>query len=255
MSWLSAEWKNRAPITVDNNGGAATIDVECTAPQQWPEFWDSVRSDGHDIRVTDSDGVTVLTWKRAAWNYSGKNLVLEIDNWTPASNNGTVIAWIYWNHEGTPPDDSGTFTPTSPKTGTILNCIPSAGAVVVPCGPLPTNSAVPRARYSWPPNQQGGIFWDLAGVLETHRQPYAAHSQAEEVAAVVVQTNNDGSGYASGNTPANTRMIEYRGRPLVLMWLAAGVNGADYTDQITVTTTKGRTLIFAAVRVANTPQE
>tara|TARA_Y100000289_G_scaffold65192_2_gene78342 strand:- start:640 stop:918 length:279 start_codon:yes stop_codon:yes gene_type:complete len=92
-------------------------------------------------------------------------------------------------------------------------------------------------------------------VLAAHGEPYQGHSQAEEVSAIVVQTNNDGSGYASGNTPANTAMIERRGRVYVAMWLLAGVNSADYTDQITITTTAGRSLIFAAVRVANTPQE
>lgn len=255
MSWQSGSWQNRAPIAVNNNGGASTIDVTCTLPQQWAEFWDSVRSDGHDIRITDSDGVTALTWQRQTWNHGGKNAVIQIDAWSPASADATVIAWIYWNHTGTPSDDSGSFTASSAKTGTVINYIPPPGATVVQCSPLPTDSAVPLARYSWPPNQAGYIWWDLRGVLAAHGEPYQGHSQAEEVSAIVVQTNNDGSGYASGNTPANTAMIERRGRVFVAMWLLAGVNTADYIDQITITTTAGRSLIFAAVRVANTPQE
>ena len=56
MSWYHANSRYRVPIAIDNNGGAATIDATLTIPPDFGLFWNQVSANGHDIKVTDSNG-------------------------------------------------------------------------------------------------------------------------------------------------------------------------------------------------------
>ena len=66
MSWYNNAWKKRLPITVDNTANATSalsyhqVSISLTGAA-YTAFHASAKSDGSDIRVTDSDGVTLLS--------------------------------------------------------------------------------------------------------------------------------------------------------------------------------------------------
>jgi len=126
---------------------------------------------------------------------------------------------------------------------------------MVPARPLPGNSDVPTEAYSWAVGEDGPVLFDLAGLLATHLGLYNGKANDEEVAAINVETRTGGAPYVGGNDPAKTRLLELAGRPIVLMWLDGGVDGTDYVDEISVTTTLGRELVFAARRYSRIPAE
>ena len=51
MSWLDSELRRRIPVTVNNNGGAATIDVSFAVPSVWPDFWDNYIEGDNILRM------------------------------------------------------------------------------------------------------------------------------------------------------------------------------------------------------------
>jgi len=254
MSWFSANSLYRAPITVNNIGGASTIDVAVTIPSDWGAFWSNVQTNGHDIKITDSDGVTALTFARDTFDHAARSAIIEINDWTPDSADGTVIAYIYWG-QSSPTDTASSFTVSGPKIGTVLACKPAPGAVIVQAEAPPVGEDVPRTRYAWPPGQAGWIGFDVSAHLKKQAIPLNGSADLETVAIVNVATRNDGSAYNSGNVPANTRMSEYDGRTIVYMWITGSVDTATYTDEITVTTSYARVLIFPALRIAHTAGE
>jgi hypothetical protein len=255
MSWHDENSQWRVPVTVDNNGGAATIDVSLNIPRDFGAFWANVRSDGHDIKICDSDGHTELTWQRANWNYTTRTALLEVDNWTPSSSDATVVLYLYWGYDGTPADTSGSFTATAPKTATVLPCTPAPGMVIVDAQTTPVGSSTPAARYSFPPGADGCVVFDITRHIARQAQPHNGHAEYEEVASITVESRNDGTPYAGGNNPARTRLSQWGGRTLVYMWVEGGVNGADYVDEVSVTMNTLREFVFAAIRYANTAEE
>ena len=255
MSWHDENSQWRVPVTVDNNGGAATIDVTLTVPKDFGAFWSNVRTDGHDIKICGSDGHTELTWQRATWNHATRTAVLEVDDWSPSSSDATVVLYLYWGYDGTPADTSGSFTATSPKTGTVLPSVPAAGMTIIDAVPLPVGSSNPVARYSLSPGGQSHTVFDITRHLKRQAQPHNGHSEYEEVAGIRVETRNDGTPYAGGNTPSRTRMTQWGGRTLVYLWALGGVDGADYIDEIEVLTSESRILYFTATRYAETAEE
>lgn len=254
MSWYAETSQFRVPIAVDNNSGASTIDVSITIPKDFGLFWANVATNGHDIKIVDSDGFTELTWQRDTWNHGTKTAILEINDWSPDDADATVIAYLYFG-EDSPTDSSGSFTVTSPKTGKVLAGVPPTGLTIVQAVSLEPGSSVPQARYSWPPGQDGYVVFDVTDHLAKQAALYNGRADFEEVAAVEVETRNGGVVYAGGNTPAKTRVSQYNGRTLVWMFLLGSVDGENYIDEISITTSLGRELVFSAQRIAETAEE
>ncbi len=254
MSWFNANSQWRAPVTVNNIGGASTIDVAITIPSDWGAFWSNVATNGHDIKVCDSDGTTLLTWSRDTWDHAARSAILEVNDWTPDSADATVILYLYWG-ESSPTDTASSFTVSSAKIGTVLACRPAPGSVIIRAESPPVGEDVPRSRYAWPPGQSGWIGFDVTEHLKRQAVPLNGSADLETIAFVTVATRNDGSAFNSGNTPANTRCSEYDGRTIVYMWVTGSVNDADYIDEITVTTSYSRVLLFPALRIAQTAEE
>jgi len=255
VSWYSADYPLRIPIAVDNNSGAATIDASVVLPVEWEAFWGVIDSDGHEMRLTSSNGRTEVTWQRGNWNHGNRQAQIDVDNWTPASGDATVILWFYWGDAGAS-DGAGSFTPSSSKTGRVTPFGPAAGDIVLRGGPLPAGTEYPPDVYGWQPGREGWVWFRVDHLLHRLPEDYNGRPNLEEVAAITVETRNDGSPYAAGNDPSKTRLVEMPdGRQLVGMWLEGGVDGQTYIDEVTVTTTLGRVLVMAAQRNANTAEE
>ena len=254
MSWYASTSQFRIPVAVDNNGGASTIDATVTIPKDHGIFWSNVATNGHDIRVCDSDGFTLLAFSRQTFDHASRTAVIQINDWTPESDNATVIAYLYFGESGAS-DKAITFSAGNPKTGRVIAGKPPPAAVIVRAESLPVGTDTPTARYSWPPGQSGFVIFDVTQHLARQAQPLEGSADLETLAAVTVATRNDGGAYAGGNPPAQTRVSGYDGRTLVWMYLTGSADGADYVDEITITTSLQRTLIFAAVRTAETAEE
>ncbi len=255
MSWYASTSSYRIPVAVNNHNGSASIDVTITIPADFGLFWSEVSSNGHDIKLTDSDGFTPVVWQRETWDYANRSAVLQINDWSPDSADGTVIAFLYFG-EASPTDTSGpAFTASTPKTGLVLAGVPPAAATIVQAESLPVDSDVPVTRYSWPPGQSGFVIFDVTRHLATQAKAFNNASDFEEIAVVEVETRNGGVVYAGGNTPSKTRVSQYNGRTLVWMFLTGSVAQNDYIDEITITTSLGRTLIFSALRKSETAEE
>tara|TARA_Y100001973_G_scaffold104514_1_gene174613 strand:- start:336 stop:1103 length:768 start_codon:yes stop_codon:yes gene_type:complete len=254
MSWYASTSQFRIPVAVDNNGGASTIDVTITIPKDHGIFWGNVATNGHDIRVCDSDGFTLLAFQRETFDHASRTAVIQINDWSPDNSNATVIAYLYFG-EDSATDRAVTFTASNPKTGRVIAGKPPPAAVIVRAESLPVGTDTPTARYSWPPGQSGFVIFDVTQHLARQAAPFQGSSDFETLAAVTVATRNDGSNFADGNTPAQTRVSGFDGRTLVWMYLRGSVDNNNYVDEITITTSLNRTLIFAAVRTAETAEE
>jgi len=255
VSWFDADYPLRIPIAVDNNGGAASIDASVVLPVEWEAFWGAIDADGHELRVTDSNGRTAVTWKRGNWTYASRLAQIDVNAWSPASDDATVILWLYWGNSGAT-DGAGTFTPSSAKTGKVTPFGPAAGDIVIRGGPLPAGTDNPPTVYGWQPGREGWVWFQGDHLLHRLPEKFNGRPNLEEVAAINVATRNGGSAYADGNAPSKTRFVELAdGRQLVGMWLEGGADGQTYIDEVTVTTTLNRVLVMAAQRNANTAEE
>jgi hypothetical protein len=85
MAWLqlsgsSEPFKARFPIAVDASALASSADkdVTVTVPKTLDLFWTTLGSDGHDLRITDADGFTVIEHKRTSFNYANRTLTIDI---------------------------------------------------------------------------------------------------------------------------------------------------------------------------------
>ena len=170
MSWLDSTWNFRAPIAVDNTGGATPIDASVTIPDTWDEFWDTVLSTGFDVRLVAADGVTALTFKRTTWDHPNKSAVFEIDAWAPGSSDATCQAFIYWGRVGAS-DAATSPTILSPKLGTIELGVP-IGTVVDARREAPGTTS-PSQNIHKTANETIFVYIALDGIL-AGRSPKAA---------------------------------------------------------------------------------
>ena len=75
-AWLDPAWNYRSAVTVSNNNGAVLSNFEIQLTLGGTFDFTKPKSDGSDLRVTASDGTTLLPY----W----------IQSWTPASNQASV---------------------------------------------------------------------------------------------------------------------------------------------------------------------
>ncbi len=125
MSWYtdgSTTWQRRMAISViDPAGGSpGSYDVSLTLGVQHAEFWSKVQSDGYDIIVTQSDGITEIPHARGTWIYASKTAQIDIDNAGLARGSSKArihLLWIYYDTADVVASDPETpFTPSSALT-------------------------------------------------------------------------------------------------------------------------------------------
>ena len=80
QEWYNANWQYRSPVTVTNPGGTTLSDFQVKVTLSTGNFdFTRVLNDGSDIRLTASDGTTLIPF----W--------IEPDNWNyPTS----VVIWV-----------------------------------------------------------------------------------------------------------------------------------------------------------------
>lgn len=102
-SWYDSAWAYRWPIYVDVSAAGATSDITITIPADFDLFWDNVDSSGDDIRVTEANGRTLVTFDLAAgFNTTTRSGTIEVDNYGTTHGSGAgasgMLLWVYWGN-------------------------------------------------------------------------------------------------------------------------------------------------------------
>ncbi len=113
MAWYNASWPKRVPVTLDNTGGATFTSGQVLVRLR-SEFpgWAAVNSDLSDLRVTDSDGTTLLSW----WPVPGYSVAGNTaDLWVNASvsSSSSKTIYIYYGNSGA--SDASSYSSTMSK--------------------------------------------------------------------------------------------------------------------------------------------
>ena len=248
MSWLDSSFAYRAPFVVDNHSSSATAnDVQITIPSDWPEFWDHVQTDGDDIRITSSDGVTLETYDVESFNATNRVGTIEIDNMNLTDIGGQaaavagVVGWIYWGNANAANAET-TFTVSNPKTGTIVVGIPGSGSQrMITCRPEAPGAVNPRNEIFKASGEEIHLWWDLSGVLVTRRQPFNDSRALEEIHNVTYALSDGGS---AQNSSEDLTAIRMSGTGFVRTTIKAGSSGTTMLARLNVELTEGRKLEF-----------
>ena len=96
MAWYNSNFKDRYPVAINVLGGpesAGNEDVQIVVPKDWDSFWSSIRPDGFDVVLTDSEG-NQLNFQRVGYNYANRVLTLEADNVNFQNRNSIPLLYI-----------------------------------------------------------------------------------------------------------------------------------------------------------------
>ena len=224
MSWYSSTWGYRLPVTIDNTSGATSFDATVTVPFDSEIFWSNVESDGHDVRFTKSDGVTLLAYNRATWNYANRSGVFDVDSVTCASNDATAVMFVYFGNSAAT-DGSTSPSISSAKTGTIeVACASGQTVLLAPFRP--------------------GATIDCRRALQPRCEAYQNSRRYEEIDYIGVQVTSGGSDDAGRYDETKTRLID---PGFAKVRIKSGSSGTDYTLVVTVGTSTTRVLQARAI--------
>ena len=249
MSWMDKDWTHRAAVSVDNTASSATQeDVTITLPSEWPEFWGNVKSAGEDVRVTDSDGVTLETYQLVSFNSTTRTGSIEVDDVALVDIDGSSAAvagvqlWIYWGNSAASAA-AGSFTAAgTAKTGTIQVGTPGSGSQrVVMARPETPGSTNPRTEVHKAASETIHLWWNLSGGLASRHIPSQGSRAFEEIHNVSYDVETGGNPVPSMVDATSIRMV---GPGWVRTTIKAGASGTNYVAILAVELTEGRKLDF-----------
>lgn len=253
MSWYSSDWRIRRSIAVDGSshaGGAS--DVAITIDPTDAVFWSAIRSDGADLRVTDSDGTTLLTYKRSTFTYASNILTIHVDNLTvSAAIVKCVFVYVGYSGAGTPSDLVSSFVSGSLLIGRPFLGTPSQRATIArPQRPGDTKPIDTFAKMS---AEETYVFVDFGALLLQRQDPYAGRLLWEEVDELTLaQVQSGGAGVSGAWDLSKCRLLDGG----VAVYVAAGSSGTSYTIVCRVKTTQARTLEHRSlIRVQNVSEQ
>lgn len=235
MTWYDSDWTHREAIAVDNTSGASTIDISCALPSDWG-FWDTVKADGSDIRLTAGDGLTLLSHQLSGWNATNKTGTIEIDDYTVGSSDAIIWVWLYYGNAAAT-SVADTFTVSSAKTGNVepvCNVRP-----VFRAGSLAPGRTQPADQIAKSTDETIHVYLDFAGMLNRRCERVNGSVLGEEIDYVTAEVKLNGVAQASMIDLTKTRFIQ---PSTVQLHITGGADGSDYTITTQATTSKGRTL-------------
>ena len=99
-NWYDSAWSSRAPITIPAASISATLTdfpLYIDLAHMPAEFFDEVRSDGADIRVTSANGTTLLAWELVELNVASSTGELHFKAPSLSHTTDTTF-FIYWGN-------------------------------------------------------------------------------------------------------------------------------------------------------------
>jgi hypothetical protein len=237
MSWYSGRTV-RFPVAVDKlTAGTTAIDLTFDIPADLIEFWAEVASDKSDIRVTDADGLTNLTWQASAWSHSatGGTATIQVDAWTPPAEDCIALIWIYAGGGDT--TNEGSFTASAPRTGTVWSCGidgPVAQASTGLVGATRPTQVVGKST-----DETLMIWLDVGARLAPRPVAFNGTKDCEEIESITYTVELAG---ADQSALYDETAVRFDRRGLVRLQVQAGTVDTEYTVSPVITTTNGRTL-------------
>lgn len=89
-------WKYQREISIKENSGTTLTDYQVLIELKGADFPSEAKSDGADVRFTDSNGIELNYWIES-WDYSGKNAKIWIKVSSLLANSNTNIIIYYGN--------------------------------------------------------------------------------------------------------------------------------------------------------------
>ena len=254
-SWYAAAWTKRIPIAgavTAGGSGPTTADVQITIATDHDDFWTSVQADGDDVRVCSDDGKTLETYQLGTWTYASRAGVIDVDNAAFEDGKMGVLYVYYGNASAT--DGSGSFTPSSAKTGRPAQACPAYPTIKGK--PEEPGATAPRVRVFKAVEDETYVWWDVTDLLIKRCLSSAGAPYLEGVKYVKnYQVLNGGTPVGSTTDLAETRCIAHRGRAYVMALTKGGADDTDYTLELQVVTTEGRTLNLRALMLVRNVDE
>lgn len=240
--WYDSSWKRRHPIAVDAVTGndSGTVDVEVPVLAEWDWFWTGVQdqTNGYDIIVCGSDGVTLLNFAYSGLNFSTRTLTIQIDGLVLAGTGKMECIWLYW-YKTSPSDLTSAVTITSPLDGFIEVYGPSDKFIATALSPNPD---VTEPQYVWSKKTTETLrgWLNLTPMLALSAETYNGFYEYEGIQYVTTSTQ--------GATPleddSETRYTYYEDQLYVAGHWSGGADDTDYIGTYTVTTTNANVRDF-----------
>lgn len=237
MSWYRETgytWTRRWSLTVDNTGGGAgAIDISGAIPSDLEDFWNLIDTSGNELRITDPDGMTKLSYNIESFSKTNRTGTIEVDNYD-APGTGLLHLFLYAGATGAPSGAAAAFVPASAKTLYIATCGPPR--VGYPALRERPGDTRPRARLAKASDETIKVGVDFAAMLAQRVRPFQNRLLCDEIdyASYVVTLN--GASQAGMITAASPRFFDGR---FISLDLKSGTDGSDYTVVPTVRTTDG----------------
>jgi len=235
VSWYDSDWKYRAPITVYNDAATGTYDWTAAIPSTFQHLFSNTVSAGEDIRITDADGTTPVTFDVASFSQANLTGTIEADN-DPLQGTGYVnLRWIYYGYASATTAITA-VAPASAKTGTLSMETPSG--YVMRAGPEQPGATKPAFKVAKKSTESIDVYIDLTDVLVL-RAETSQGSRAFEEPDYMVVTGRTANGTDSSiqSASAHRFLLTPDGRLYAVVRLIAGTAGSDYTVIATITTT------------------
>ena len=240
MSWYSSNYSQRAPIALDlpvAGGGAGTAvqtDLEISIPVEFPTFWGNIRSGDAFDAILVSNQNSILTVKRSAYNFSNKQLVLQVDNFPYLNYESVGMCWLYWNYPSGS-DLAGSFSASSPRNGIIFLGTPT-NRIVRPDKNLGNSSNAPGSIFTKSNADKTYIWFEVGSLLNRRSTPYQEKMNFENIDYIIPYTIN-AAGSDEGNLTKNETMIV---NGYIGILFLGGTANATYLAGCRVKTTLGQ---------------
>ena len=237
-------WPYRMAISVNNasGSGGAPKDVTVVLPTDLDVLWTNIQTNGEDIRVTGSDGVTLLTFKLSAgFSKATRTGTIEIDDGVQ-STAATKVLWLYWGNATV-----GAFTPwggsaSSPYSGYLVGApgSPLAPDVRLTWAREPVSATKPSQRLQKTPDAQILIALEYRSRLATRTQPYAGGLEDEEPSTIEYAVYDNVAPYSAESGMVDRTQVRIDG-DFVYVLVKSGTDDTSYTLSVVLVTTSKNT--------------
>lgn len=233
MGWYDSNYRFRVPITVYHATGG-TRDVRITVPKSWDRFWNSIESTGYDIRVTSSDGLTLVSYMLQSFTYASRVGVIDLDNVSLAAADTNTVFWLYFEYSAAA-SAASVFTGASVVTGVIFPAFSAGGRLFKYGGERP-GVTKPLIDVQKLPNERVMLWIDFLSVLVSAIGGGQYHQNFDEIAQISVDVQAAASSQAAMVDQSETVLV---GRTLVGAYVKAGTSGTNYVLIVKITTSEG----------------
>jgi hypothetical protein len=260
MGWYDSDWTRRIPISVVNTGGAGTIDISGAVQSDLDYFWNSVDTNGEDVRITEADGVSPITFAAGnctGWDLGGafskanRVMTLRIDGWTGATATANIcqLLWMYFGATGKASAVDGTVALAAPETAYFedQNTLRY---------PIRFGTRSPRPGATEPNNdfqksdaEELHVGFDFSQEMILRGHENERSMLYEEIETLLIDA---GAGAVPDATLYDRTKARILDRHLAVGYFKAGVSGNNKWIEAKVVTSLGRTLARrASMRVQN----